>query len=201
MKQENKWDRRYGEPGFAYGTNPNDFLRQSVHHLPPAGDVLCLAEGEGRNSVFLAKQGYKVIGVDSSRVGIEKCLTLAAEQGVKINAMVADLGRFEIKPESFDGIVSVFCHLPPPLRREVHRKVIAGLRPQGVFILEGYTPKQLEHGTGGPPIPELLMELKDLKEELADLKLIHAAEVEREVLEGRLHTGLASVVQIIGIKL
>lgn len=200
MVATSKWDDRYSQPGYAYGTIPNEFLAESVHHLPQAGDVLCLAEGEGRNSIFLAKQGFKVTAVDASSVGIQKAKSLADEHNVSIDFHVTDLERFEIAPESFDGIVSIFCHLPPTLRKKIHSAAIKGLKPGGVVILEGYRPKQLKYKTGGPPIVELLMELDELKKEFALLDLIHAQETDREIVEGRLHTGMGAVVQLIGIK-
>jgi SAM-dependent methyltransferase len=200
MSQLNKWDHRYGEPGFAYGTDPNDFLVSALHHLPPAGDVLCLAEGEGRNSVFLAKQGHRVTAVDSSAVGLQKAQNLATENKVRITTNVADLSGYDIPEGKFTGIVSIFCHLPQPLRREVHKKIIRGLAIGGVLILEGYTPRQLELKTGGPPEVALLMEMEELKNELEGLEFIHAMETERDILEGRLHIGKGAVVQIIGRK-
>jgi len=200
MTEPNKWDRRYGEPGFAYGTEPNDFLAASLHQLPPTGTVLCLADGEGRNSVFLAERGYTVTAVDSSAVGLEKARTLAAERGVAITTHNADLADYPLPENTYDAIISIFCHLPPPVRRIVYSQIPASLTRGGVFLLEGYTPRQLSYGTGGPPVKELLMELSELQEELRQLQIIHGLEQEREVYEGRLHTGLGAVVQLIGVK-
>jgi SAM-dependent methyltransferase len=200
MSGPSKWDDRYGEAGFAYGTDPNDFLAASLHHLPPTGSILCLADGEGRNSVFLAEHGYRVTAVDSSPVGIEKGRVLAAERGVAITACVADLADYPLPDDTYDAIISIFCHLPPPLRRRLHGRIPFSLKSGGVFLLEGYTPRQLDLGTGGPPVKELLMELATIREELSPLRIIHGIELEREVREGRLHTGLGSVVQLIAVK-
>ncbi len=197
---QNKWDDRYSESGFAYGTEPNAFLAASLQHLPPTGTILCLADGEGRNSVFLAQQGYTVTAVDSSSVGLQKATILATERGVTITTCVADLTDYQLPENSYDAIVSIFCHLPPPVRKRLHSQIGSSLKNDGVFLLEGYTPRQLEHGTGGPPVRELLMEIVDLKKELQQLQIIHGVEVEREVYEGRLHTGLGSVVQLIAVK-
>lgn len=200
MNTGNKWDQRYSEPGFAYGTDPNDFLVGSLHHLPSSGKVLCIAEGEGRNSVYLAKLGYNVTAVDSSAVAMEKTKAMAGESGVSVQTVVADLGSFDFGLNSYDAIVSIFCHLPPELRRTVHKRCAQGLTDGGIFLLEGYTPKQLKYGTGGPPEKELLMSLIDLKIELSGLEFLHSVEIEREIHEGRLHNGLGAVVQIIGRK-
>ncbi len=193
------WDERYSEPGFAYGTEPNDFLRERAAQLQP-GRTLSLAEGEGRNAVFLAGLGHEVTAVDASAVGLDKARQLAAERGLDIDTRVADLAAFEIEAGGWDNIVSIFCHLPPEVRRRLHRAVVAGLRPGGMLLLEAYTPAQIALGTGGPPVAELTMTLGALREELAGLNFLHAAEREREVIEGRYHTGRAAVVQVLARK-
>lgn len=189
------WDERYASEDFVYGTEPNDFLRSEVAHAPP-GRALCLAEGEGRNAVFLAELGFEVLAVDSSAVGLQKARRLAADRGVHIDTLIADLQDYAIEPSGWDLIVSIFCHLPGSVRRHLHRGVVAGLRPGGVLILESYTPAQLELGTGGPPTTELMVNLSELTEELAGLTFEHAVELERDVVEGRLHTGRGAVVQV-----
>jgi SAM-dependent methyltransferase len=193
------WNQRYAEEGFVYGTQPNDFLAQAAARIP-RGRVLSLAEGEGRNGVYLASLGYDVVGVDSSAVGMAKAQRLAREQGVELTTVVADLGRFIIPQASFSGVVSIFCHLPPEIRGPLLRDAVAGLIPGGMLVLEAYTPRQLEYGTGGPPQAELMMTLEQLRRDLVGLELEHALEIEREVHEGRYHRGLSSVVQVIGRK-
>jgi hypothetical protein len=194
------WDQRYSEPGFAYGTKPNNFLVDASTRLHPASRILCLAEGEGRNAVYLAGQGHHVIAVDSSAVGLQKARSLAAGRRVSIDTVVADLNDFVIDPGAYGAIISIFCHLPPALRKTVHRNVCSGLATGGYFILEGFAQKQMDNDTGGPRHPELLLDLEELKRELAPLDCIHAVETEREVREGSYHCGLGAVVQIIAIK-
>lgn len=189
------WDARYQGDDFVYGTAPNDFLRSQITHLP-AGKVLCLAEGEGRNAVFLAEHGFTVTAVDMSSVGLEKARRLAEQRGVAIDTVVADLADFRLERDAWDGIVSIFAHMPPPARRHLHREVVSGLRPGGVFVLEAYRPEQLEYGTGGPPTAELMMSLDDLRVELAGLEIDFAVETTRDVNEGTLHHGRGAVVQI-----
>ncbi|MEP7284821.1 MAG: class I SAM-dependent methyltransferase [Chloroflexota bacterium] len=193
------WDARYSSKGYVYGTEPNEFLKQHVHRIPK-GRVLSLAEGEGRNAVYVASQGYEVTGVDSSVVGLEKAQRLAHERSVQITTVVADLAQFQIEPNSWDAIISIFCHLPSAQRAEVHRRVVAGLRPGGCLLLEAYTPKQLAFKTGGPQDPDLLPDLESLKRELAGLHFEIAAELEREVNEGIHHNGRGAVVQILAFK-
>lgn len=193
----NTWDEKYGAPGHYYGTEANDFLRERYTALPAGGRVLCLAEGEGRNAVYLARQGFGVVAVDQSPVGLRKAEQLAAERGVKIETVAADLADYRIEPDHWDGIVSIWCHLPQPLRTTVHRQVVAGLKVGGTFLLEAYTPAQLRHGTGGPKTVDLLPSLDELRRELDGLDLVYAEEREREVHEGHGHTGLSAVVDIV----
>jgi len=190
------WDERYDNPEYVYGTEPNEFLAGAASRIPP-GRVLSLADGEGRNGVFLATLGYEVTSVDSSAVGLEKARRLAATRNVPLTTVVADLADYVIAPDAWEGIVSIFCHLPPALRRRVHGQVVRGLAPGGIFVLESYSVRQLLHGTGGPSSEELLVTLDALRAELAGLDLLHAVELERDVHEGTLHHGRSAVVQVI----
>jgi hypothetical protein len=190
------WDQRYAETGFAYGDGPNDFVRECSPRIP-AGRVLCLAEGQGRNAVFLAGLGFEVTAMDQSPVGMARAAELARTRGVTLATIVAGLEDFAIQPGAWQGIVCTFAHLPPPLRRRVHAAVGAGLVPGGVFVLEAYGPRQLEFRTGGPDDPERLAGIGTLSAELPGLDFEIAREVEREVVEGRYHTGRASTVQLL----
>jgi SAM-dependent methyltransferase len=190
------WNDRYAAAGYVYGQAPNAFVAEMVRHIP-AGPVLCLAEGEGRNAVYLATLGHSVTAVDQSEVGLTKARQLAELRGVEIQTVVADLGDYRIVPGAWAGIVATFAHLPPTLRHSVHAAAVQGLRAGGVFILEAYTPAQLAFGTGGPKAPELLMTLAVLREELAGLEFLAAREVERDISEGECHTGRGAVVQVI----
>lgn len=189
------WDARYQGDNFVYGLEPNDFLRSQIEHMPK-GRVLCLAEGEGRNGVFLAEHGFTVTAVDLSPVGLEKAHRLAQTRGVDIATVVADLAEFRVEPAAWDGIVSIFAHMPPDARRHLHGEVVRGLRPGGVFVLEAYRPEQLEFGTGGPPSAEMMMTLDELRVELAGLDFEFAQETVRDVHEGPLHHGRGAVVQL-----
>lgn len=194
------WDERFSQAGYFYGAEPNDFLRSVAGRFQPGSRILSLAEGEGRNAVFLAGLGHDVTAVDASAPGLRKAEALAAERGVTITTMQADLATFELEPGAWDGIVAIFCHLPPDVRSPVHSRAVEGLRPGGVFVLEAYTPAQLANDTGGPRVEELLMRLSDLRQELAGLDLVIAQEIERDVQEGRGHTGRSAVVQILGVR-
>lgn len=189
------WDERFAEDGFAYGEEPNDFLREWAPRLP-RGRTLCLAEGQGRNAVFLASLGHSVTAVDWSETGLAKARALAEHRGVKIRTVQADLAEHPIEPSAWDVIVAIFAHVPPDLRRRIHADCVRGLAPGGMMILVAYTPAQLSHGTGGPKDPALLMTKAGVMAELAGLDFLHAEECEREVREGRYHVGHAAIVQV-----
>lgn len=193
------WDERYGVEGYVYGTEPNGFLLARAGVLP-LGKVLCLGEGEGRNAVWLAEQGHAVTAVDASAVGLRKARALAAGRGVRVTTVHVDLAYYRIEAESWDGIVSIFCHLPAALRAEVHRGCVEGLRPGGILLLEAYTPSQVGRGTGGPPTAALMMDAQSLRAELAGLELLELTEREREIHEGALHNGVGAVVELVGRK-
>lgn len=190
------YDARYAEPGYAYGTEPNDFLVECASYVPN-GPVLCLAEGQGRNAVFLAGRGHSVVAVDRSPVGLAKARDLARARGVPLTCVVSDLDDYPMASTAWAGIVSIFGHVPVELRERLHQQVVRALMPGGVLILEAYTPAQLGHATGGPKDLSLLMTVEALRRELSGLEILIGREVEREVVEGRYHTGRAAVVQVL----
>lgn len=191
------WNQRYGKDEFAYGTAPNDFLVGFARHIKPGGRVLCLADGEGRNGVWLAQQGHAVSSVDIAAEGMAKAQRLAAERGVALDAQVADLAAYEFGMQAWDGIVSIFMHLPSRLRREVFARGVAALRPGGVVLFEAYAKGQLGRGTGGPPEADLLVDLDELRQEFPGCRILHAFCGLREVHEGRHHSGTGEVVQLV----
>jgi len=190
------WNGRYNVDGYVYGTEPNSFLKEVAPQFP-LGPILCLAEGEGRNAVHLASLGHAVTAVDQSVQGMAKARKLAATRGLTISTQVVDLAEFEIVAGAWSGIVATFAHLPPALRRKVHRQVVAGLCPGGLYALEAYTPAQLAFDTGGPKDPAMLMTLVGLRDELPSLEFLIGREIERDVVEGTCHTGRAAVVQVL----
>ncbi len=196
----NPWDERYSISEFYYGTEPNDFLREHASKIRKSGKVLCLAEGEGRNAVYLAKLGFEVTAVDQSSVGLKKLKELATQNGVTVNTVVADLADYAIVDGNWDAIISIWCHVPPVLRKKLHESVVRGLKKDGVLILESYHPRQLEFKTGGPPVPELMMTILDLKSEFSGLKFVMSHEIEREVHEGKGHFGRSAVTQVLALK-
>lgn len=193
------WDERYESDEYAYGTEPNDFLAKNYHDIPK-GKVLNLAEGEGRNAVFLAKKGYSVTAVDASKVGLKKAENLAKENNVEIELIHADLTEFDIKENTWDGIISIFCPLPQAIRRNVHQRAVMGLKLDGVFLLEAYTPEQIKYKTGGGNAIDVMTTKDSILSDLEGMHFIHVEELEREVIEGQYHTGLGAVLQTIAKK-
>jgi len=192
------WDQRYASDDYVYGTEPNTFLAEHAHRLQ--GPVLSLAEGEGRNAVFLASLGLAVLGVDASAVGLAKAQRLAAKRDVSIETAVVDLITYTPPQEHYGAVVSIFAHLPSQARRRLHRAVEQALKPGGLILLEGYSKAQLGRGTGGPSDLDMLLTTADIEQDFPHCEVLLCQEIERDVTEGRLHTGMASVVQFIGRK-
>ncbi|RPH67324.1 MAG: class I SAM-dependent methyltransferase [Burkholderiales bacterium] len=194
------WNARYAASEFVYGTEPNDFLKLSLDRLPRGQPVLCLADGEGRNGVWLARQGFEVTSVDIAEEGLRKAQALAREAGVAIRTEVADLATWDLGVARWGAIVSIFVHLPPKVRRDLHARCVRALVPGGVIVYEGYGEQQLRHGTGGPREPELLPRLDELLAEFDGCGLEHRFSGVREVYEGAFHHGEGHVNQLIARK-
>jgi SAM-dependent methyltransferase len=182
------WDERYAPDEYVFGTEPNEFLRDHADRIPP-GRVLSLGEGEGRNAVFLAERGHTITAIDASPRGLAKARALADARGVdaRIDTIVADLTDYEPEVGAYAGVISIFCHLPPPVRTVVHARAIRALAP-------------LAFGTGGPKDLALLYSLDELRADLDGLELEVARELERTVVEGPRHTGRAAVVEVVARK-
>jgi SAM-dependent methyltransferase len=199
----NPWDARYSQEAFFYGTRPNDFLVSQVNKVPSNAKVLCLAEGEGRNAVYLAEQGHKVVAIDQSAVGLEKARSLAQQRNVSITTEVCDLDGYHLGDNQWDAVVSISAHTPPAIRKNIHGQLQQALKPGGIFILEAYRPEQIDMpGVGGPPAEALplFMRLEELRAELQGLAFEIGREVERDIQEGEHHKGLSAVVQILAVK-
>jgi SAM-dependent methyltransferase len=193
------WDTRYSDDEFIYGAEPNAFLVE--HSARLVGPVLSLAEGEGRNAVFLASLGLHVHGVDGSAVGLAKGRRLAGTKGVEFQTEVADLATFEPVTNHYKSVISISAHLPSGIRNRIYPLLEKCLLPNGIFLLEAYSENQLCRNTGGPKDADMLMTVSKIEREIPNLEPILLREVEREVHEGKHHTGLACVVQFIGRKL
>lgn len=195
MYDEKFWNDRYAANEYLYGQEANTFLAENAHWLE--GPVLSLSEGEGRNAVFMASMGLRVLGVDGSAVGLAKARSLAKTRGVTIETEVADLAVFDPKADHFGSVVSISAHLPSRIRSRLYPLVEKAIKIGGTFLLEAYSESQLGRDTGGPKDIDMLMSIEKLEAELPNLTPIIAREIEREVKEGEGHTGMAAVVQFI----
>ena len=197
------WNEHYSEAEYIFGIEPNDFLKEEFQRIPSGGRVLCLAEGEGRNAVFLAEQGYDVTGMDLSEVGLNKAMTLADDRNVKIHLQIGDLANYQFGESQWDGIVSIWVHMPETIRKHVHAQIADALKPNGIFIVEAYTERQLTmDAVGGPSATEKQRfgSLVNLRHELAALEEVIGVEKSRMISEGKRHQGLSAVVQFVGLK-
>jgi SAM-dependent methyltransferase len=195
------WDHNFSAPGYKYGTAPNAFLVEQAHRLPAGGEVLVPGDGEGRNSVWLALQGFKVTAMDASEVGLRKAQALAAESGVAIQAVLGDLADWAPAAGHFDAVVLTYVHLPEAIRQGAHRRLAAGLRPGGWLMLECFHPDQLPLGSGGPKDVSMLYTPALLSADFSGLLATEMAwDGETVLSEGPGHQGLARVTRWIGRK-
>lgn len=196
----NFWNTRYKEIGFAYGLEPNEFLRSKVSIIQPNSKVLCLAEGEGRNALFLAERGHFVTAVDYSQEGLNKLIELSAEKKLNIETICADLNNYKIEENKWDAIICVFGHFPEPLRKTVFKQVYKGLNECGVFLMEAYHKDQINYKTGGPQVSELLYSEEELQADFSEFKNISIKTSIEEIEEGKYHKGTSAVIQVIANK-
>ncbi|WP_353047817.1 class I SAM-dependent methyltransferase [Exiguobacterium sp. s22] len=201
MKGLSKWDERFSSEEYVYGTEPNEFLREWVtSHQPERKRVLAIAEGEGRNAVWLATLGYEVEMWDASKVGLEKAKRLATSQNVSLQTKQIDLNEADWPNEAYDMVICIFGHFPPPVREKVFAGIQKTLRPDGFFLTEVYSTNQLAYGTGGPNDASLLYTeemFHQLEDDFVPL-VLHETVVWRE--EGTLHHGESAVIQYVGQK-
>ncbi len=197
----NIWNERYSGEEYHFGTEPSGFLVANCDLLKPGMHCLALADGEGRNGVWLAERGLKVHSVDSSSVAIGKAKRLAAERGVKIELELADLADWDFGFEKYDAVVAVFIQFAPPdLREKMFGQIKESLKPGGLLLLHGYTPRQLEYRTGGPSAPENLYTESLLKEAFSDMEIVSLHEYDQEIREGSGHSGMSALIDLVAKK-
>ncbi len=195
------WDQRFSGDDYLFGREPNDYLRSKAPLLPAGGSVLCVADGEGRNSVWLAKQGLKVQAFDISEVGVAKARLLASEAGVSVDYTVADCEQYNWAAQSHDGVVAIFIQFADPeMRGRLFANMVRALKPGGVLILQGYTPKQLDYKTGGPGQLSHLYTADLIREALNELRIVELVEYEAELNEGARHAGRSALLGLVATK-
>ena len=205
MDYKKKWNGIYAQKEFIYGEAENEFLKYIVDSdiLLPCSNVLCIAEGEGRNAVFLAKKGHNVTAFDFSINAKNKATDLMSKHGVEIDYCLSDINDFKFGENKWDAIISIFAHNNEKTRCLTYSKIEKSLKNNGIIILESYHPNQLKmnYDSGGPKNEDWLVSLNEVLRAFGGFQILHAEEIERNVVEGLYHTGKAYVTQFVGRKL
>ena len=198
-RMNNFWDERFGTEDYAYGTEPNQYFKEQLNKLKP-GNILLPAEGEGRNAVFAASEGWQVTAFDTSIEGKRKAGLLALKKGVSIDYKIDNYEFIDFPHESFDCVALIFAHMNPANREDYHKKLISFLKPGGTLILEGFSKNQINNKTGGPRDINMLFSEKEMNTDFISCSDLSISEAEIVLNEGPFHQGLASVIRVVGIK-
>jgi cyclopropane fatty-acyl-phospholipid synthase-like methyltransferase len=199
--QRARWNDRFSGEDYLFGTAPNTFLASQQRLLRGGGTALAIADGEGRNGVFLAEQGLDVLSIDFSPVGLEKAKKLAAQRGVRLRTELADLFAWDWSGRSFDIVVAIFIQFATPAERaRLFEHLKGAVKKGGLLLLQGYRPEQLQYGTGGPPHAENMYTAAMLREVFADMTILHLAEHDDVVQEGKGHAGMSALVDMVARK-
>jgi len=196
------WNERFDKKEFIFGKEPNEYLVEQVSlYLKPNSSVLCIADGEGRNGVWLAKQGMRVTGFDVSDIALSKANQFAADNKVNIQYSLCDTDGFDWQTNSYDAVVAIFIQFADPeMRARIFKQAYRTLKPGGLFILQGYTPKQLEYKTGGPSLIEHLYTEEMIRELSQDFEILQIQCYEKELSEGARHTGMSALLGMVAKK-
>lgn len=199
-----RWNDRYNQEAFAYGEEPNVFLKEQLQKLNP-GKILFPAEGEGRNAVFASKLGWKSSAFDISIEGKNKALQLAQKNNTAIDYKVGELQNLEYLPEEFDAIALIYAHFPASIKANYHKTLDTFLRKNGVIIFEAFSKNHLEYiaknkKVGGPKEIDMLFSIEELQADFPNYEVILLEEKEIELQEGQFHNGKGSVIRFVGRK-
>ena len=193
------WDQRYQDSVYVYGESANWFLKSIQSRLKPGMSALSVADGEGRNGVWLAEQGLLVTTVDFSARGLEKTRALAARRNVHVTTLQRNVLTWDWPVATFDLVVAIFIHFKPTERQTMHLRFQQALRPGGLLVIVAFSPQQLDFGTGGPPQLELLYTREMLAEDLKGMHIVHLGESTEMLDEGLMHQGLGATVHALAV--
>jgi 2-polyprenyl-3-methyl-5-hydroxy-6-metoxy-1,4-benzoquinol methylase len=199
-----RWNERYSQEEFAYGEEPNNYLKEQLVKLP-VGSILFPAEGEGRNAVFAAKLGWKVSAFDISQEGKNKAIKLAEKNNVSLDYQVGELEKLNFEAEQFDAIALIYAHFPANIKSIYHQKFDALLKKNGTIIFESFSKKHLAYVTanekvGGPKDIDSLFSIEEIKADFPNYTFVELAEQDIELNEGLYHNGIGSVIRFVGRK-
>jgi SAM-dependent methyltransferase len=201
MQELERWETRYSIPDYLFGTEPNAFLAAQKAQLPKSGRALAVADGEGRNGVWLAEQGLDVLSIDFSPKAQAKAQALAHARGIKLTTELADVTNWFWPTNSFDVVAVIFTQFAaPPERERMFAGIRQALKPGGLLFLEGYTPKQLEYGTGGPSKVENMYTRDLLERAFGEFAQLEIKEYEADMREGSRHAGISALIDLVGRK-
>jgi SAM-dependent methyltransferase len=196
-----RWEKRFSVPEYVFGTEPNEFLKAQAHLLPKSGAVLSVADGEGRNGVWLAERGLDVLAIDWSPAALAKAQSLATQRGVVLRTQQADIVRWQWPVAQFDVVVAIFIQfLTPEERHQVFAHMHAALMPGGLLLMEGYRPEQLNYKTGGPSEVENLYTRALLEAEFGGMSQLQITEHDSMMSEGARHIGMSALIDLVGRK-
>jgi cyclopropane fatty-acyl-phospholipid synthase-like methyltransferase len=199
--QRDSWNNRFTNDGYLFGTAPNAFLESQKSRLKTGQKVISLADGEGRNGVFVAQQGCDVLAVDFSSIALKKSRALATERAVEIETLEVDHNDWAPETEAFDVVVAIFIQFAgPDLRQKIFGDIIQALKPGGLLLMEGYRPEQIENGTGGPPHRENMYTEEMLRTAFSGLEIIELNSYDAEINEGPGHAGTSALIDLVAIK-
>lgn len=201
MSEFERWETRFAEPGYLFGTEANGFLKSQAHLLKPGWKALSVADGEGRNSVWLAEQGLDVQAFDFSPTAVAKARELAKQRGVPLKTEVADLYTWNWPTAEFDVIVVIFIQfVGADTRDAIFAGIKKALKPGGLLLMEGYHLRQCQYGTGGPSNVGNLWSRELLERAFADFSSVQISEEDRELEEGNRHIGISALIDFVGWK-
>lgn len=193
-----RWDERYAQEGYLFGEQPNAFLARQKHRLESRVRALAVADGEGRNGVWLAEQGLDVVSIDGSPAAQDKARRLAERRGVEITCELADLTSWTWPDQAFDVVAGIFIQFAgPDLRSRMFRGMQQALRPGGLLLLQGYRPEQLAYGTGGPSAVENLYTEGMLREAFANMQILELTAYDALLSEGSGHAGMSALIDLV----
>lgn len=200
-----RWNERYRNTEFAYGEEPNQYLKTKIASIQPTGSILFAAEGEGRNAVFAAKQGWKVSAFDISIEGKNKAEILANKNQVSIDYKVGELDKLNYPKEHFDAVALIYAHFPAEIKSQLHQELIQLIKPGGYVIFEAFSKKHIDYiakneKVGGPKELAMLFSIEEIKANFKDFEVLELTEQEIELNEGLFHNGVGSVIRFVGRK-
>jgi SAM-dependent methyltransferase len=195
------WNERFATSDFVFGTEPNAWLASHRNLFVAGRRALCVADGEGRNSVWLAREKLKVEAFDISSVGVAKATRLADEAGVEVAFHVSDCDTWQFETDTYDYVVAIFIQFADPtMRARLFSNMVRTLKPGGLLLLQGYTPKQLQYKTGGPPYVENLYTEELLRSSFSELEVLELRSYEAPIEEGARHAGMSALIGMVGRK-